>query len=489
MNIYHEHPLRILRYSIKNIWLLIFPLLRGIRTLRFNRSWFYEWLQGAWFDIMILGLIVIFGLFQWYFSRIIITSSSITHRYGIVFRIKTTIPFCNISSTSFESPIYLSPFGAVKVRCDTRAGIFKSSDMKVMVNRRIMPELKSKLPGIKAGEASCDFPKASAISVILFSIFFSSGFSGTVYLATFFFKGGDIARDMIGTYLDRITESTEKFTGKLLQRIPDAAVGLGILFVGAWLISFFINITRYYAFSLNTSDRAIKLNYGLFNRKEYTLVKEHINYIDIRQNMIMKGFRAIAVHVSCAGYGNSRKSLPVLLPVRRERGIREDLVKIGINRGDKSRFKPVWTGYWQYVWIPVLTSLSLVPVYMIVTRVIPMLNTLTVFVAVMTEVPAVWLIAVKTVAFFTSGISIYDDRIKLHYNRFTTFHTIIADRNKLVKVELEQTIFQKIGRRGSLSFWFEGETKRRHKIRALSEKNIAIISEMLDIELFKLIDA
>ena len=77
----------------------------------------------------------------------------------------------------------------------------------------------------------------------------------------------------------------------------------------------------------------------------------------------------------------------------------------------------------------------------------------------------------------------------LRYNRFTTFHTIIADRRKLVKVELEQTIFQKIGRRGSLSFWFEGEIKRRHKVRALSLKDIETISQLLDIELLSLIRA
>lgn len=486
---YHEHPLRILRYSIKNIWLLIFPLLRGLRTIKLNSRWFYEWLQGAWFDIAILVLIVIFGLVQWYFSRIILTAASITHKYGVIFRVNTTIPYCNISSTSYERPMYLSPFGAVRLRCDTRAGIFRVSDMKLMVRERIIPELKAKLPGIKEEDERYVFPKTPVLSVVLFSIFFSSGFTGTVYIATFFFKGGDIARDMVGSYLDRITESTERFTGKLLQRIPDAAIGLGILFIGAWLISFFINITRYYDFSLATADKCVKLNYGVFNRKEYGLVKEHINYIDIRQNLIMKSFRAIAVHVSCAGYGNSRKSLPVLLTVRRESGIHDELEKIGINRGANDRFKPVWTGFWQYVWIPVIVSASLVPVYMIVPKALPFFDTLTVFVAIMAEVPAVWLIAVKTAAFFTSGVSLYDDRIMLRYNRFTTFHTIIADRRKLVKVELEQTIFQKIGRRGSLSFWFEGEIKRRHKVRALSLKDIETISQLLDIELLSLIRA
>ena len=177
---YHEHPLRILRYSIKNIWLLIFPLLRGLRTIKLNSRWFYEWLQGAWFDIAILVLIVIFGLVQWYFSRVILTAASITHKYGVIFRVNTTIPYCNISSTSYERPMYLSPFGAVRLRCDTRAGIFRVSDMKLMVRERIIPELKAKLPGIKEEDERYVFPKTPVLSVVLFSIFFSSGFTGTV---------------------------------------------------------------------------------------------------------------------------------------------------------------------------------------------------------------------------------------------------------------------------------------------------------------------
>ena len=45
--VYHEHPVRIIKYSAKNIWLLIFPLLRGINAIRLDRDRMYEWLRGA----------------------------------------------------------------------------------------------------------------------------------------------------------------------------------------------------------------------------------------------------------------------------------------------------------------------------------------------------------------------------------------------------------------------------------------------------------
>ena len=64
---YHEHPLRILKYSAKNIWLLIFPFLRGLRTYHFSKDFFYTWIQGAWKDILVIGVIVLFGFIRWFF--------------------------------------------------------------------------------------------------------------------------------------------------------------------------------------------------------------------------------------------------------------------------------------------------------------------------------------------------------------------------------------------------------------------------------------
>lgn len=487
MNEYHEHPLRILKYSAKNIWLLIFPILRSVShfPFRINREWLYEWLKGAWFDLIILIMILVFGFVRWYYSIIRIDDNGVTHIEGILLRVNRTIPYRNISSSSFEHPFYLRPFHAVKVRCDTSAGVFRTSDMKIMLDSDTSRELMERLPGIKDMGNAYKFPQPSAVSLILFSAFFSSGTTGVIYLATLFYKGGDIARDMIGRYLGSITASTEKFTGKLLQRLPDAAIGIGTLFIGAWLISFIVNLLKYAKFSLRYDKKFIRLSYGAVTHKEYSITTKHINYVDFRQNLLMKLIRASATHISCAGYGNNRKSLPVLVPVRRISRMGKEFEKVGINRGKELEYRPKIKGLWQYIWLPVIVTLSLIPAYLIVSRIIPMLNRLTIFVVIMAEIPAMWMIAVKLTAFFTSGISLYDDRIKLGYSRFSTFHTVIAKRTKIVKVEYEQTLVQKIKGRCNMIFWFEGEVSRRHKIRALPISDVRTISGLLDIDINK----
>ena len=47
--VYREHPIKILRYSAKNLWLLIFPLLRSLRFYPFSFQNLIDWGAGVWF--------------------------------------------------------------------------------------------------------------------------------------------------------------------------------------------------------------------------------------------------------------------------------------------------------------------------------------------------------------------------------------------------------------------------------------------------------
>lgn len=478
---YHEHPIKILKYSSKNIWLLVFPLLRNIRGIRLSTDYIYTWLRGAWFDILIIGLIVIFGMLRWHFSEIELGSRGITHLNGIFFRIKTIIPYENISSMTFERPFYLVPFNAVKFRCDTSSGIFSSADMKLTVSEKVSRIIGEHIPDVHRSSANNNIPKPTALSVILFSMFFSSGLSGAVYIAVFFFKGGDIARKIITEYLRRISEGTERVRGIHLLRISDAAFGIGVFFIGAWLISFIINIQRYSRFSVRVDSRCMKLSYGAVTRRDFRIISSHINFIDLRQNLIMKLFGAITVHISCPGYGAGRSSLPVLLPVKREKNMRRELEAIGVFSGTGRDFRPSGIkNYWQYVWAAVLPAVLAFPFHKAISGLIHGFSELTLFAAVMTEVPAVWLTAVRTGAFITSGVSLYDDKIMVRCCKRTTFHTVISDRRKLVRYETEQTLFQKRRRACSVSFWFEGEKHRRFKVKGLSEHDAQCIAKLLE---------
>ncbi|MDE6035050.1 MAG: hypothetical protein K2G36_03990 [Ruminococcus sp.] len=476
---YHEHPLRILRYSAKNIWLLIFPLLRGVKTIRFDAESFYNWVRGAWFDIAVIGIIIVFGYIRWHFSGIELTDKYLIRWEGISAKIKTKIPYASVSTVTVEKPLWLVPVRAMKISCDTSAGNYKSADLRIMVTGKFCKDFLARVPDVNQKNRLEEIPETTPLSVLLFSVFFSSGLSGTVYIATFFMKGGDIARDIINVSLDRLTETTEKLAEKLIIRIPSVAVFMGAFFIGAWFISFLLNFFRYYGFSVDGDESCIKIFCGLLNRREYRITSAHINYTDLRQNLIMKFTGSVAVNISCAGYGSEKNQLPVLFPVKREKHIDKSLEKMGIFTGIKNDFRPKKNGWWQYIWQPVIASVVVIPAHILIKKYIPTLSELSFFFVIMAEILLVWLIAVKLTAFFTSGISIYDDKIMVRCSKMSGFHTVVAESKKLVKLEIQQPVFQKISGKCSIVLWFGGEERSHFRVRAMSVDNVRKISAML----------
>ena len=483
ISMYFEHPLKILKYSAKNIWLLVFPLMRGIYTYHFDKNWFYSWVKGAWFDIAVLGVILIFGFMRWFSSRIDFTREEIVHRDGIFIRVNTYIPYKNISSVTIERPFYLAPFKAMRFRCDTRAGIFKTVDLKLMVGKKTHDAIMIHMPDVDERKKIQGLPQADMLSVLLFSIFFSSGFSGTIYVATFFFKGGDIAHKIISRSLNILTAETAKITEKLVLKIPTAAIFIGVFFIASWFLSFLVNLFRYGRFTIDCDKHYMKVGYGILDRKEYRIKNSHINYTDLRQNIIMKLFGAVAVNISCAGYGASKNRLPVLFPVKSEKSLGKNLNVIGIYSGISNDYRAQPAGIGSYLLIPLIAASLIIPSHDWAAKLFPRFEELSLFVAVMLEIPAVWFIIVKFVALMTSGVALYEDKIMIRCSSWTRFHTVVSDKNKVVKIELEQNLLQAMSGRCAMSIWFEGEEHKRFKIKAMKAEEVRKIAKIIGYDL------
>lgn len=473
-----EHPLRILRYSMKNIWLLIFPLLRGVSVLHFDPAGIYAWVKGAWIDIAVLGIILVYGYIRWHFSEITVTNEAITHTEGFLVKIRRTIPIKKISSAAMETPFYLMPFKAMTVRCDTGAGFFKSTDMKIMVTQKSGEVLMANIPDVKKEKAFKDLPKPSIVSVLLFSVFFSSGFSGAVYIAAFFFKGGDIAHDILSIAMSRITEQAEHIYVKLLSGIPKAAAMTGIFFMGAWLLSFIMNLLRYSRFHLSADKDCINVAFGLIKRRRHRIRTAHINYIDLKQNLIMKLCGAVTVNISCPGYGYD-SHLPVLMPISREKNLGSLNEYPSLPRDGRLKYRPRFTAFFSYAGLPaagiVLTALMHRPADMLPAN----LADLSLFLIIMAEIPLTWLTMVKTVALCISGISIYNDRMILRCSKGTSFHTVIARREKVVMVQINQNILQKFFKKCQVIIWLSGESRSKYKVKSLTAAQGTEIKKLL----------
>lgn len=475
---YNEHWLRILRYSAKNIWLLIFPLLRGLKVFALDADRFYSWLRGAWFDIAVLGVILVFGFIRWYFSRITVTDSEVIHFEGVLFKTRKAMPYTSLSTFTEEDAFYLRPFRAIRISFATSSGALRKQDMKLLISEKVYSAVKGNLPAAELKKAPDDQCKPDYIAIAVFSLFFSSSLSGAVYIAAFFFKGGDIARDLISVSLGRISEETTKLTGMLIQNIPAAAIAAGSFFLTTWILSFIMNILRYSGFTVRNSEEITELCCGALIKRRYLLRKSMINYIDLRQTLVMKLFRAASVNISCAGYGSAGRQLPVICPLKSEKNL--DVMK---TENERLQYRPKLTSLWQYIWAPVIFAVAAYPALLIIMRIFPEFKEFSHFVLLMCELLALWLIIIKVTAAVTGGICITGRRIIIRYSKGTAFHTVIAERSRLVKLTVKQTPFQRLFKKTTIAFYFNDKSPVKHQIKAITKTDAEEICRRLGYEM------
>jgi len=456
---YREHPLRIIRYCAKNIWLLIFPLIRGIYA-GLSEAEMSEWIRGLWLDIAIIGMIITAGLIMWCFSVIEVGEKLFIHKSGVLIRSIKIIPYKNISTLKAEKPFYLRFFGDVKLICETSGGTSGSRGIMLTAGSTLYNEIKRNLPTAKKERS--EGKKHSALWAVMLSAFFSSGFSGSLYIAAVFFKGGDIAKDIVSESIKLIADETAKLSDRLILSIPTAAAAAGGFFIAAWIFSFTVNLLRYSGFRIHRSSLNISIECGLLTKRSYNINTAHINYTDLRQSLIMKYLRIVTVNISCAGYGNTKRRLPVVIPMRKIESESKDTSEIK----SSTSFRPAITVIWQYVWFPVIFAAGVFVLYLFIRK-DEKYAEFALFGLFMVEIPLTWLLIVKVTALFTSGVLICGESIVIKYSKGFRFHNIIVRLSKISEITSIQSPFQKMLGKCTIKFIAESKEKYAHIIKGL----------------------
>jgi uncharacterized membrane protein YdbT with pleckstrin-like domain len=466
---FREHPLRIIKYAANNIWLLIFPLLRGIRSIRLNFNALYNWFMGAWFDILIILIIIGFGYVRWFFTKFSVEEQSIDLSRGMIIKQKTSIPLKNISAVTAESNFYLRPFSAVRLNVDTRAGTFTTADMSILVRRQDLKKISRTLPRIHRTEGKKTISiQPKWYTVVFFSFVFSSSFSGAIYLAALFVQSGRFAREIIENEMGEVIKLANSVSAKLALGLPPAAVLLAVIIIATWLFSFISNMLRYAGFTMKKYDNALRVRMGIGTIRQYHIVQSKINYVDLRQNLIMKLFKVKSVNISCSGYGNEKNELPVLLPILTRGQTNRALDLMGFEKYIARRnIKVSKQAIMSYLGYPTVAGVLIPLISNAIVHFYPSLTEFFYFIKIMGEIPVIWMLVVKAMALLNSGVTIENDFCCLRYSTFYAFHTILADKDKLVKIQIIQDpIAKKIGR-CRLDFYFSSEMMKCNKLKGV----------------------
>ncbi|MGN1411271.1 MAG: PH domain-containing protein [Oscillospiraceae bacterium] len=475
----HQHPLKILFYSSKNLWLLIFPLIRGLLSISFGDVVaLYDWFSGAWFDLLIVFIILFIGYVRWQFSCFKISDDCIVFLNGVFIKTRKIIPLKNISSITEERTFYLRPFKATKLLVNTRAGTL-DKDLLLLVNDKDLSTLRRSFKSdFQSYSEKNQFDyKPKFWHTLFFSFVFSSTLSGAIYIFVFFFHTGDVLEQFLQhSVIDEFNTVTENVSKILMLNVSPIFVSISLLIAFSWLMSFIRNVLRYTKFRIRKNSFGVFINTGIFTKRNYKIVSERVNYLDLKQNFITKIFKFTSINVDCSGYGYKKDEIPVFIPIMSRKNSQKTIsalmptMKIYPNN-----YKPRWTNLWRYTYKAVLLIVGFFILYFILNYFFPNAKSIIDFIIIMAEIPSVWYLIISVISLFTTGFSLVDNQLCIRYSRGFSFHTILVSDIKLAKISVTQTIFQKFSETYNISFYITTEKKQKHKVMGISKSAIKSI--------------
>lgn len=465
-----QHKIAILKYTTKNFWMLLIPLVRGLIAVNFD---FYHWLQGAYWDLIVILLMIGFAVLRWYFVRFEVGEKGIFISHGVFLRNEFTIPYSAVACASAARSMWLRPIRAVTVALDSDSHSTleqgKKADAELIMKLTDYTKIYNNIPS-SSTNAKFSY-RASKADLVFFSLVFSSTLSGVIFLGTLFIQGSRIVGNQLEEQFLNAVSGVTEFMQKIISGVTPAAVALTLIFALGWGFSFVSNLLRHINFRIQRCGSDITVRNGFFSKWKYYVNISKVNCADLRQNLLMKICRVMSVHVSCTGYGKSKNEIPVFVPVTTKKRVMSTMqMMLPSFTLSNISLKPKPSYILPFLWGPLLSAVLLPVGAVTAARFFPAWSGIVKFLLIMGEIPSLYLIAVKITAKFTTGIGFGSDTITLKYCRFSQFHTVIVPKSRIAYVRLSRTIFQRFN--GTCDVWVysRGERASKHRIRGIDVK-------------------
>ncbi len=470
-----QHPIKILSLTVKNFWLLLIPLVRGLINLRFD---WRHWLEGAYIDILTLLAILLLAYLRWRYMTYEIKENSIVFKGGIIAKYQYEIPFSVISSATFQFSFFKRPLKAADIYIETDSSFGglkeKNADLKMILSEKETQYLIQKLTDRQVGTKLFYYP--SKWNLLIFSFLFSSATSGTAYIATLLIQGGRLFGQSIEQELVNVVNDV---SSKIAIAAPPAAIGLGLVVISGWLFSFISNILRHIGFKIYRQGKAVTVENGFFSHFIYRINIGKINYADFSQSVLMRLFKVRSIQVSCSGYGKRKQEIPVFVPITTDKEAAASLRMLlpGFTVSENA-VEPGLKAVFVYLSGGILMVLASLVVDLVGLVFFAEFRELLRFTSIMVLIPVAWLLIAESVAFSFSGIGYADGHFTLRYGKWFKLHTVTVPEERIASVRIRRTVFQMANGTCDVIVRTAAENGRSHRIRYLPyRKTVEFLAE------------
>jgi putative membrane protein len=361
-----NHPLKMVNdffnFLPKYIFLIIVP---GKSAIENNDYFLFLIIL-----LVVFFLYFIFAFIGWRKSTFILTEDSINVQNGVFNIKKSEILFERIHSIDISQNILHKILNVVVLKIDNGSSAEKGSEVKLLLSKRRAYDLQrivqgEKLePTTKKDEISNEVTtevNLEAKQLLLYCVLSNSLFQSLLVILSVvsFFK--DYISDFFNVDLSKYTSGIMEIS--LGYRIFLIFILIIISLLIAVITSIFMKFILYYGFKLHTEENNIKIQYGIFNTKNYSLDRKKIRAVILEQSFLMQKLGYATIKVESSGYGDEKNEDAILYPFisigKKDALLQELLPEFLYNNSSISSTKKSYLSFY-YLWIFISSIITIV---------------------------------------------------------------------------------------------------------------------------------
>lgn len=471
------HPLSILSYLAKYLFLLLIPLLRGF--LSALQGGLYHWLSSAWIDLLLVLGYLGLGVVIWLCYTLSPTPEGLYVRRGVFLREEYLLPRSRFSCITTVEPFYLKPFGGVFLRVDTPGGGLKQADLSVFLRKRDLPLLlKVSAPQQPPYLVRGYRPKSSY--VFLLAALTSNSFAGVLLLSTLVSQIGEV----LGHRFSEMLYGTfEEVARALAFGLPPAAAAIAYLLLFGYLLAFVSNLLRHGNFSVSRRGELLEIRSGLLTGRTYYLRRRQIGCVDIRRTLFTSILGLSSVFLQTVGYGKYDDDISALIPCTTRQHLESSLRLLLPEYHPSPRtVRPNWRSWGHYLYQGALLCGGVLLGAALSFWLFPTWQSLTFWVGLLCLIPSLWYTIVQLVDFFTAGLSFSQGCFTLRCAHRFYLHQVILPRERVASVRAVASLLQHRRGRCDLIVSIYSEGHRRYRVRDLSWSEVELLLQHAGME-------
>ncbi len=256
--------------------------------------------------------------------------------------------------------------------------------------------------------------------------------------------------EQIGDYIDFFSDiSMSRISWYvLLFAFIIIMVTIAIFYVSAVVISVVSFLVKYANFTIKKSDKSLRIEYGLLNKKAITLSNKKISGVVLKQSFLMRIFGYYTVEALVSGYGDTQNEFKVILfPIGKKEEI-ESIVSFALPEvrleKEYTREKEGTLRYFFYNFLSIFSlCLLMSSIYLLVSDPINLLYAALVVLGIMISIVHViscilrynmekMSIGIDTISFVKGGLSSEIIYLKTSRTETASYITSIFKRKKKI---------------------------------------------------------